>query len=111
MIYQGFRFIQQTLVINNPNSQFILIRDERQEEITGKVGRERIKQLENSTNGKFILFNRQDRILFDLIYDLIVSIYNKDLDVDLETALTFITTHQEWYHWIFNKFGFTEPLS
>ncbi|MFM2063901.1 MAG: hypothetical protein RLZZ507_3572 [Cyanobacteriota bacterium] len=97
------------LVINNPNSQFILIRDERQPEITGKVGRDRIKQLENSSNGKFILFNKQDRILFDLIYDLIVSIYNKDLDIDLETALTFVTTHQEWYHWMFTKFGFTAP--
>ncbi|MFM7407164.1 MAG: hypothetical protein ACKO3K_11000 [Cuspidothrix sp.] len=72
-------------------------------------GKERIQQLENSVNGNFILFNKQDRILFDLIYDLIISIYNKDLDIDLESALTFITTHQEWYHWIFTKFGITLP--
>ncbi|WP_071190689.1 hypothetical protein [Trichormus sp. NMC-1] len=97
------------LVINNPQSKFDLIRDERQPEISGKVGKERIKQLENSANGNFILFNKQDRILFDLIYDLIISIYNKDLDVDLESALTFVTTHQEWYHWIFSIFGFTPP--
>ncbi|MBD2569911.1 exonuclease domain-containing protein [Anabaena lutea] len=97
------------LVINNPQSKFDLIRDERQPEITGKVGKERIKQLENSANGNFILFNKKDRILFDLIYDLIISIYNKDLDVDLESALTFVTTHQEWYHWIFSIFGFTPP--
>ncbi|MDK2412714.1 hypothetical protein QHH03_26810 [Aphanizomenon sp. 202] len=44
-----------------------------------------------------------------MIYDLIISIHNKDLDIDLESALTFITTHQEWYHWIFTKFGFTLP--
>lgn len=97
------------LVINNPQSKFDLIRDERQPEISGKVGKERIKQLENSANGNFILFNKKDRILFDLIYDLIISIYNKDLDVDLESALTFVTTHQEWYHWIFSIFGFTPP--
>ncbi|MGM3307716.1 exonuclease domain-containing protein [Anabaena sp. WFMT] len=97
------------LVINNPQSKFDLIRDERQPEITGKVGKERIKQLENSANGNFVLFNKEDRILFDLIYDLIISIYNKDLDIDLESALDFITTHQEWYHWIFTKFGFTPP--
>lgn len=97
------------LVINNPQSKFDLIRDERQPEISGKVGKERIQQLENSANGNFILFNKQDRILFDLIYDLIISIYNKDLDIDLESALTFVTTHQEWYHWIFTKFGFIAP--
>jgi Cdc6-like AAA superfamily ATPase len=97
------------LVINNPQSKFDLIRDERQPDISGKVGKERIKQLENSVNGNFVLFNKKDRILFDLIYDLIISIHNKDLDIDLESALTFVTTHQEWYHWIFTKFGFTPP--
>ncbi|ALB41306.1 MULTISPECIES: exonuclease domain-containing protein [unclassified Anabaena] len=97
------------LVINNSQSQFYLIRDERQPGITAKVGKERIKQLENSANGNFMLFNKEDRILFDLIYDLIISIHNKDLDIDLESALTFVTTHQEWYHWIFTKFGFTLP--
>ncbi|MCX5981158.1 MAG: exonuclease domain-containing protein [Nostocales cyanobacterium LacPavin_0920_SED1_MAG_38_18] len=97
------------LVINNSQSQFYLIRDERQPGITAKVGKERIKQLENSANGNFMLFNKEDRILFDLIYDLIISIHNKDLDIDLESALTFVTTHQEWYHWIFTKFGFTPP--
>ena len=96
-------------MINNPQSKFDLIRDERQSEITGKVGKERIKQLENSANGNFVLFNKEDRILFDLIYDLIISIHNKDLDIDLESALTFVITHQEWYHWIFTKFGFTPP--
>ncbi|MBO1068164.1 MAG: exonuclease [Dolichospermum sp. DEX189] len=97
------------LVINNSQSQFYLIRDERQPGITAKVGKERIKQLENSANGNFMLFNKEDRILFDLIYDLIISIHNKDLEIDLESALTFVTTHQEWYHWIFTKFGFTPP--
>ena len=97
------------LVINNSQSKFYLIRDERQPDITGKVGKERIQQLENSANGNFVLFNKADRILFDLIYDLIISVYNKDLDIDLESALNFITTHQEWYHWMFTKFGFTPP--
>jgi Cdc6-like AAA superfamily ATPase len=97
------------LVINNSQSKFDLIRDERQPDISGKVGKERIKQLDNSANGNFVVFNKEDRILFDLIYDLIISIYNKDLDIDLESALTFVTTHQEWYHWIFTKFGFTSP--
>jgi hypothetical protein len=97
------------LVINNSQSQFYLIRDERQPGITAKVGKERMQQLENSANGNFVLFNKEDRILFDLIYDLIISIHNKDLDIDLESALTFVTNHQEWYHWIFTKFGFTPP--
>jgi chromosomal replication initiation ATPase DnaA len=97
------------LVINNPQCQFNLIRDERQPDITGKVGKQRIQELRNSKNGKFIIFNPEDRILFDLIYDLIISIYNQDLDIDLETALKFVTTDVEWYHWIFSKFGFPTP--
>ncbi|HLO89035.1 MAG TPA: exonuclease domain-containing protein [Nostocaceae cyanobacterium] len=92
-----------------PRSKFYLLRDERLPEITGKVGKEYIKQLQNSANGKFILLNKQDRILLDLIYELIVSIYNRDLDVDLESALNVLITHQEWYHWIFSLFGFTPP--
>jgi hypothetical protein len=59
----------------------------------------------------FVLFNKEDKILFDLIYDLINSIYNEDIDVDLQLALSFVTTHQEWYHWVFSSFGFTPPTS
>ncbi|WP_414549280.1 exonuclease domain-containing protein [Anabaena sp. CCY 0017] len=93
-----------------PQTKFELFRDERIPEITGKVGKEYIKQLQNSRNGNFISLNKQDRILLDLIYDLIISIYNKDLyDVDLETALNVLITHKEWYHWIFSMFGFTSP--
>ncbi|GAX34681.1 exonuclease domain-containing protein [Nodularia sp. NIES-3585] len=93
-----------------PQSKFELFRDERLPEITGKVGKEYIKQLQNSQNGKFTLLNKQNRILLDLIYDLIISIYNKDLyDIDLATALNILITHPEWYHWIFSVFGFTPP--
>ncbi|WP_414562510.1 MULTISPECIES: exonuclease domain-containing protein [unclassified Anabaena] len=93
-----------------PQSKFELFRDERLPEITGKVGKEHIRQLQNSHNGNFILLNKQDRVFLDLFYDLIVSIYNKDLDnVDLESALNVLITLPEWYHWILSIFGFNSP--
>ncbi|WP_414529648.1 exonuclease domain-containing protein [Nodularia chucula] len=98
------------LVSIHTQTKFELIRDERLPEITGKVGKEHINQLQNSQNGKFSLLNKPDRILLDLIYDLIISIYNKDLDnVDLASALNLVITHQQWYHWIFSILGFTPP--
>ncbi|MEA5580408.1 exonuclease domain-containing protein [Nodularia harveyana UHCC-0300] len=98
------------LVIIHPQTKFQLIRDERLPQITGKVGKEYINQLQNSPNGKFTPLNKQDRLLLDLIYDLIISIYNKDLDnIDLASALNVLITHPEWYHWIFSMLGFTPP--
>jgi DNA polymerase III epsilon subunit-like protein len=98
------------LVSIYPQSRFYLIHDQRSPEITGKVGREHINQLQNSPNGKFIFLNKPDRILLDLIYDLIISIYNKDIDnIDLQSALNILITHAEWYHWLFSIFDFTPP--
>lgn len=47
----------------------------------------------------------------ELTYKLIIDIQNKDLDVDLESALKVFTTNQEWYHWLFSMFGFTKPTA
>ncbi|MBO3464537.1 hypothetical protein G7B40_009780 [Aetokthonos hydrillicola Thurmond2011] len=68
-----------------------------------------IDKLSNSSNGKFILFSKQDRIHLELTYKLITDIQNKDFDINLKTALNVLVTYQEWYHWLFTMFGFTEP--
>ncbi|WP_414756200.1 exonuclease domain-containing protein [Anabaena sp. CCY 9910] len=94
------------LVSLHPHDRFGLFRDERLTEIKGKVGKERITQLNNSPNGKFKLFAKQDRIALDLAYQTIIDIQNRDLDVDLESALRIFITHDEWYHWLFSMFGF-----
>lgn len=99
------------LVSLHPKERFGLFRDERVAEIKGTVAKERIEQLKNSSNGKFVLFAKNDRIHLELIYQLIIDIQNRDLDVDLESALKVFITYQEWYHWLFTMFGFTKPLA
>jgi hypothetical protein len=74
-------------VISYPRTKFYLLRDTREPEITGKVGKESIEKLRYTPNGDFLIMDKGDRLNFELIYDLIVDIKNKDLDVDLKTAL------------------------
>ncbi|MDF5733426.1 MAG: exonuclease [Rhizonema sp. PD38] len=97
------------LVCLHPQDRFGLFRDERLTEIKGRIAQERVDQLKNSPNGQFALFSRQDRICLELTYKLIIDVQNKDLDVDLESALKVFINNQEWYHWLFNMFGFTKP--
>ncbi len=97
------------LVCLHSQDRFGLFRDERLAEIKGKVAQERVEQLKNSPNGKFVLFSKQDRIHLELIYNLIIDVQNKDLDVDLAPALKIFITKPEWYHWLFTMFGFTKP--
>lgn len=99
------------LVSLHSKDRFGLFRDERLTEVKGKVAKENIEQLKNSSNGKFVLLSKHDRIHLELTYQLIIDIQNKDLDVDLESALKVFVTHQEWYHWLFTMFGFTKPLA
>ncbi|MBA3922752.1 MAG: exonuclease, partial [Nostocaceae cyanobacterium] len=97
------------LVCLHPQDRFGLFRDERLTEIKGTVAKEKVGQLKNSANGKFVLFTKQDRIHLELTYKLIIDIQNKDLDVDLESGLKVFISNQEWYHWLFSMFGFTKP--
>jgi hypothetical protein len=97
------------LVSFYPKDRFGLFRDERLTEIKGPVAKEKVSQLKNSPNGKFVLFSKPDRIHLELTYKLIIDIQNRDLDVDLELALKVFITNQEWYHWLFSMFGFAKP--
>lgn len=92
------------LVSLHPHDRFGLFRDERLTEVKGKVGRERITQLNNSLNGKFKPFAKDDRIALDLTYQTIIDIQNRDLDVDLESVLKVFITYKEWHHWLFSIF-------
>lgn len=99
------------LVCSHPKDSFSLFRDERLTEIKGPVAKQKVIQLKNSPNGNFVLFSKPDRIHLELTYKLIIDIQNKDLDVDLESALKVFITKPKWYHWLFNMFGFTDPTA
>jgi Cdc6-like AAA superfamily ATPase len=87
------------LVVAYKDTEFLLWRDVRQSPITGKVGLAEIEKLNNSANGRFSLMEKDDRIHFEFIYQLIVDIQNQDLDVDLSNALELISEELE-QHWL-----------
>ncbi|MGK7930409.1 MAG: exonuclease domain-containing protein [Microcystaceae cyanobacterium] len=79
------------LVITYKNHQFQLWRDQRKSMITGKIGCENITMLDNAANGEFCVMEQEERLDFELIYKLITDIYNKDLELTIKEALTFIS--------------------
>lgn len=90
------------LVINYKDTKFLLWRDIRQPDITGKVGREEIAKLNNTPNGSFLMMERDNRLNFELIYQLIVDIQNRDLEISLETALPLIQAQFSNY-WLIQR--------
>ena len=70
--------------------QFILCRDEMDYEITGYKGFQELEKFQNSANGQFIILDSKQRILFELIYQTIVDIQNRDLETTADDAIQFI---------------------
>jgi DNA polymerase III epsilon subunit-like protein len=89
------------LVINYRDFKFQVWRDARQSDITGKVGKEEIEKLNNTSNGQFLIMEESDRINFELLYKLITDIQNKDLEIDLESALKIVLLILQNF-WLFN---------
>lgn len=76
------------LVITEPNIKFRLIRDAREPQINPKtVGEMEIEKLNNTQNGTFAIMDKEDRINFELIHNLITDIQEKDLDIELNVGL------------------------
>ncbi|MEA1969271.1 MAG: exonuclease [Thermodesulfobacteriota bacterium] len=87
------------LVINYDKLQFRLFRDIRESEIKAKVGKEEIAKLNNAKNGKFLIMDKKNRIVFELIYKVIVDIQNKDLNFHPDDAFKALkTTFKD--HWV-----------
>jgi len=76
------------LVVSEPNIQFRLIRDAREPRINPKtVGEMEIEKLNNTPNGTFTIMDKEDRVNFELIHNLITDIQEKDLDIELNVGL------------------------
>jgi hypothetical protein len=75
------------LVIRYKETTFELFRDQRQPEIKGTVSQEEIQKLKNSINGNFSIMDKNNRISFELIYQLITDIQNRDVEFEIEEAL------------------------
>ena len=85
------------LVVHHPEIKFTLLRDARESEITGAVGRAEIEKLNHSPNGQFVMMEPEERVNFELIYNLIIDIQEKDLEVDLAMALPVLTSYLRDY--------------
>jgi len=92
------------LVASHPKTKFFLVRDARESAITGKVGSEEIAKLNHSRNGQFLISEQSDRVNFDLTYNLIIDIQERDLEVDLAVALRVLTSHLNDY-WLISALG------
>ena len=75
------------LVVSYPQFKFNLFRDAREPKITGKVGKLEIGKLNHTKNGKFILMAQENRVNFELIYQLIIDIQEQDLEIDLKETI------------------------
>lgn len=75
------------LVALHPDIKFTLLRDGREPKPTGAVGLAELEKLQHSPNGQFQVMTPDDCISFDLIYNCILDIQERDLEVDLARAL------------------------
>lgn len=91
------------LVIDNPKTQFRLLRDSREPQIKGDASKREIERLNHMQNGTFAIMDKTDRICFELAYNLIVDIQNRDLETNVTTALP-ILANQLGDCWITNIF-------
>ncbi len=85
------------LVISHPEIHFVLLRDVRQPEITGKVTLGEIHKLDNSPNGRFVTLAKEDRLSLELLAQMILDIQNQDLELDLTWVLkTLVQKQEQW---------------
>ena len=76
-------------VATKENMRFILWRDVRSDAIKQKtVGNREIDKLNNTTNGEFKVWERHNRLTFELIYKFISDIHNQDLEIDIDAEFT-----------------------
>lgn len=94
-------------VATKEHIRFLLWRDVRSDVIKrNTVGNREIEKLKATKNGDFRMLTRDNRITFELIYKFISDVYNRDLDLDLDTefepALKIVSDRFKDY-WLFDE--------
>lgn len=75
------------LVVSSPQTKFYLLRDEKEGEITATGGKNRIEQLNYTSNGQFMVVDKEARVIFESIYKMILDINQNDLEVSMNDAI------------------------
>jgi len=109
----GFEFAPKIknfneLVVNYKQIYFVLFRDQREPAITGKVGQDQTEKLNHSDNGRYRIINRNNRVCFELIYQCVTAIINKDVDYDMSTAYQALQEHIGHKYWLFRATDLTD---
>ncbi|MGM0418196.1 MAG: hypothetical protein ACQEQS_05700 [Thermodesulfobacteriota bacterium] len=73
---------------NYPDIDFYLMRDASSSEINAKGARNLIQELLSRQNFSLLTISEKERLNFELIYELILSIQNRDLDIEPVQALS-----------------------
>lgn len=83
------------LVLHHKKIQFRLMRDQQEPAIKGDVGQQEIARLSAAPNGQYVIMDRDDRIIFECLHELITDFVNHDLN--------FKITLPELVNWIAQK--------
>jgi Cdc6-like AAA superfamily ATPase len=79
-----------SVVWENPDTLFYVFRDKRAPLIQSKKSLNEIKWLNSSDNGHLKTFNKEDRIRFEVVYKMITDIQNRELDINIQSAIKVI---------------------
>ncbi|NEP08213.1 MAG: exonuclease, partial [Okeania sp. SIO4D6] len=75
------------LVAKNSHLKFYLYRDARGYQVSGEKSIAELDKFKNTDNGEYIVLIKDERITFELLYQIIVDIQNQDLEAKLDEAL------------------------
>ncbi|NEQ68296.1 MAG: exonuclease [Symploca sp. SIO2D2] len=76
------------LVVGNPKTYFALLRDLESPVIRGRVGQIELEKFEHCKYTTYVDFGLEHRVALELFEQMIIDIQNRDLEVDLNLALT-----------------------
>ncbi|MGD1698597.1 exonuclease [Dapis sp. BLCC M229] len=75
------------LVVKNSHLNFYVYRDARGYQVSGEKSLAELDKFKNLDNAEYIVLTKDERIIFELVYQIIVDIQNQDLEVKLDEAL------------------------
>ncbi|NES05573.1 MAG: exonuclease [Okeania sp. SIO2F4] len=75
------------LVLKNSHINFYMYREARVYQVSGEKSIAELDKFKNLDNAEYIIFTKDERIIFELVYQIIVDIQNQDLEVSLDEAL------------------------
>ncbi|NET45180.1 ATP-binding protein [Okeania sp. SIO2B3] len=78
------------LAAKNSHLKFYLYRDARGYQVSGEKSMAELDKFKNSDNGEYIVLIKDERITFELLYQIIVDIQNLDFEAKLDEALSII---------------------